>query len=95
MNKSGLTVVFDIFRHLLVIVIAIYCVSLIWNWNWIVALIAAVPVYIVVLNVIGFLTLPLYAFTPENKLKRQGWKAIEDGNFDELRRVNKEMEGDR
>jgi hypothetical protein len=91
-EKSGVTITLDILRHLLIIGSTAYIISMIWNWNWIVALIAAVPLYIVMLNLIGFLTLPLYAFTPEKRLLRKGHKAIKAGDFETLRSVNREFE---
>jgi hypothetical protein len=34
------------------------------------------------LNLFGFLTLPLYVFTPENRLKAKAFKAFESGDFE-------------
>ena len=81
-EKSGTTIFLDILRNLLILVATGYGVFLIWKWNWIVALIAAIPVYIIMLNLLGLLTLPLYAFTPENRLKAKALKAIENGDLE-------------
>ncbi|KKL14597.1 hypothetical protein LCGC14_2514050, partial [marine sediment metagenome] len=69
-EKSETTIFLDIVRNVLILVATGYAVSLIWQWNWIVALIATFPVYVVMLNLIGFATLPLYTLTPENRLQR-------------------------
>ncbi len=90
-EKSGTTIFFDIVRNLLILVATGYAVFLIWKWNWIFALIAAVPVYIVMLNLFGFLTLPLYAFTPENKLKAKTFKAFENSDFEKGKALTNEF----
>ncbi len=81
-EKSGTTIFLDLVRYLLIIAATSYTVFLIWKWNWIVALVAIVPVFIVMLNLIGFLTLAIYSLTPENRLKRKGMKAFLDGDFE-------------
>lgn len=81
-EKSGTTIFLDILRNLLILVATGCVVFLIWKWNWIIALIAAVPVYIAMLNLFGFLTLPLYTFTPENRLKAKAFKAFENGDIE-------------
>lgn len=90
-EKSGATIFLDILRNLLILIVTGYVVFLIWKWNWIVALIAAIPVYIVVLNFFGFLTLPLYALTPENRLKVKAFKALEDGDFEKGKALSDEF----
>ena len=90
-EKSGTTIFLDILRNLLILVATGYAVFLIWKWNWIVALIAAIPVYIVMLNLFGFLTLPLYAFTPENRLKAKAFKAFENGDFEKGKALTDEF----
>lgn len=78
--KSGMTIFLDSLRHLLILSATGYLVFLIWKWNLIVAIIAAFPIYIIMLNFFGFLTLPLYALTPENKQKANAFKSILDGD---------------
>lgn len=90
-EKSGVTISLDILRHLLILVGTGYAIFLIWKWNWIVALIAAIPVYIVMLNLFGFLTLPLYAFTPENRLKAKAFKAFKNGDIDKGKTLTDEF----
>ena len=81
-KKSGTTFFLDILRNLLILIATGYVVLLIWKWNWIIALIVAIPVYIIMLNLFGFLTLPLYAITPENRQKAKALKAFENGDFE-------------
>lgn len=81
-DKSGTTIFLDILRNVLILIATSYAVSLTWKWNWIIALIAVIPIYIVMLNLFGFLMLPLYAFTPENRLKAKGLKAFENGDVE-------------
>jgi hypothetical protein len=57
-------------------------IALIWEWNWIVGLIAAIPIYVIIMNIIGFITLPIYALTPEN---RNAKKEFDDFNDDYLK----------
>lgn len=45
-------------------------------------MIAALPVYVIMLNLFGFLTLPLYAFTPEAKLSREVARAYQNKDFE-------------
>ncbi len=53
-----------------------------------IALITAIPVFIVMVNLFGFLTLPLYyAFTPENRLKAKMFKAFKDGDIEKGKRL--------
>lgn len=91
-NKSKTTIFFDFLRNLIILVVTGYITYLIWEWNWIVAVIAAIPIYVIVMNIIGFLTLPLYMLTPESKLIKKGFNSIENGNIDELESINDEFE---
>ena len=52
-------------RNLLTMCSTVYGAFLIGQWHWIAAILAVIPVYFIVLNLFGFLMLPLYAFTPE------------------------------
>ncbi len=90
-EKSGTTIFLDIFRNLLILAATSYVVFLIWKWNWIVALIAAIPVYVIMLNLVGFLTLPLYLFTPENRLTAKAFKALRKGDSKQSEALTKEF----
>lgn len=91
-EKSGTTICLDIVRNLLALGAAGGVVFLIWKWNWIVALVAAIPLYIVMVNLAGFLTLPLYGLTPENRLGRRMMEAIKDGDFEKSKVLGDEFE---
>lgn len=75
-QKSGVTITLDIVRNLLILAATGYVTVLVWRYNWIIALLGLLPVYFVFLNVFGFLTLPLYRFTPENRLKAKMHQAM-------------------
>jgi hypothetical protein len=90
-EKSDATKFLDIFRNLLILGGTGYTVFLIWKWFWIVAIIAAIPVYIIMLNFFGFLTLPLYALTPENRLRAKAFKALNDGDFEKGKALSDEF----
>lgn len=90
-QKSGTTILLDIIRNLLILGAACYLVVLIWKWNWIVGLIAAIPVYVIMLNLVGFLTLPFYKFTPENRLKAEMFEALRKGDSKESEALTKEF----
>lgn len=79
-DKSGMTILLDVLRHLLIIGATMYIVSRIWIWQWVVALIAAIPIYVIILNIIGFLMLPLYSLTPETRLGGKIMKAYQNGD---------------
>ena len=90
-EKSGTTIFLDVVRNLLILVATGYAVFLIWKWNWIVALLAAIPIYIVMLNLVGFLTLPLYMFTPENRLLAKAEKALMNRDFEQSKTLTDEF----
>jgi hypothetical protein len=80
-EKSGVTILLDVIRNALILIAAGFLVFLIWKWHWIAAMLAAIPVYIVMMNLVGFLTLPLYMLTPENRLKAKALRAFQAGDF--------------
>tara|TARA_B110000114_G_C15036649_1_gene375233 strand:+ start:383 stop:1162 length:780 start_codon:yes stop_codon:yes gene_type:complete len=66
-NKSQFTKKLDLIRNLIIIIVTIYISTLIWDWNWIVTIICFIPVYVILMNVVGFITLPLYAMAIKDK----------------------------
>ena len=66
----------DIVRYLLILAGTSYVTVSIWRWNWIVAILACAPVYFVMLNLFGFLTLPLYLLTPEVRRSKEMERAL-------------------
>lgn len=87
-NKSTTTIILDIIRNLITLILTLLILKRLLNWHWIASVIGAIPIYIVVLNIIGFATLPLYFFTPENKLLRKTSKAINNGDFENVEELN-------
>lgn len=81
-QKSGVTICLDVIRNVAILVGTGWVTVLIWRYNWILGLVAVIPVYLILLNVIGLLTLPLYRFTPENRLKARMHQAMMSGDFE-------------
>lgn len=81
-QKSGTTFFFDIVRYILILSGTCYILSLIGEHSSVFGLLAALPVYVIMLNVFGFLTLPLYSFTPENRAKSKMLNAMQKGDFE-------------
>lgn len=54
-------------------------VKWLWGVHWALGLFLALPAFVILMNIIGFLTLPLYFYTPEARLDR---KTLKD--FDEI-----------
>ena len=66
-EKSGMTILLDVIRNVLILIGTGFLVFLMWKWHWIAAVIATIPVYIVMMNLVGFLTLPLYTSRPRTR----------------------------
>jgi len=62
----------DILRWSLIIAATAFGVKWLWAFHWLLGLTLSVPAFILFMNVVGFLTLPLYAITIE------GWEAQKD-----------------
>ena len=80
--KSSFTKSLDIIRNLLIVATTIYVIYLLWELNWIYAIIGAIPIYIILLNLYGFLTLPLYSFSPERKMIKSSKKLSDKYGID-------------
>ena len=52
----------------------------------------AYPVYLVILNLFGFLTLPLYALTPENRLRSKAFNALMNNDPEKSKTLAAEFE---
>jgi hypothetical protein len=76
-RRSGATFLLDLVRYALILFGTWYVLRLLWSFSWIVALVAAIPVFVVMLNVCGFVTLPFYALTPEVRAKRAALRDFE------------------
>ena len=84
-QKSGTTVLWDTIRYLLIFSGTGVVLYYIGKYNLILAVIAAIPVFVIMLNLIGFLTLPLYFFTPESRTASKMLKSLEKGDMDSFR----------
>ena len=67
-RKSVSWYLLDFVRHLIALAGVAAGVRFLWNIYWLLCLIAALPILILLMNVVGFLTLPLYHhLTPEGR----------------------------
>jgi len=78
--KSAVWLFSDFIRHLLIVAGTIAVLYFLWKIHWLLAPLAALPVYILMVNLVGFITLPLYILTPEHAVAAKAYKAIEKGN---------------
>ena len=103
MRESKVTILWDIIRHLLVLVSTLVTLYFLWTRiHWLFVIIVAVPVYFVMRIIFAFLTLPFYSLTPESKLLSMAEKALDKGDSGakileayergELRHYTKEIE---
>jgi hypothetical protein len=90
-EKSGMTFLLDVIRNVLILIATGFLVFLIWEWHWIAAVLAAIPVYIMMMNLVGFLTLPLYMLTHENRLKAKVLRAFQSGEFEQGKALTDEF----
>jgi len=68
----------DIIRWVLIIGATVLAVKWLWTVHWVLGLVLALPVFLIFLNVFGFLTLPLYGFTTEARIARRVLKDLEE-----------------
>lgn len=81
MRKSKVTIFWDFIRHLLILVSTVVALYILWiRVHWVLAILVAIPVYIVMRIILGFLTLPLYFLTPETKVYSMVEKASDKGD---------------
>ncbi len=81
--KSSITkTILDILRNLLIVVVTLYVTNVLWQMNWLYGIIGLIPIYIVFLNIFGFITLPLYFLTPESKQVRSSNKLFSEFGLD-------------
>ena len=59
-----------------------------WDVHWALGLFLALPAFVILMNIIGFLTLPLYAFTIEARMARRVLKDIEEKGSDTKRETD-------
>jgi hypothetical protein len=72
---------FDFIRWFWILGATGYAVKWLWSIHWALGLFLALPVFIISINVIGFLTLPLYLFTTEAQSARKILKDFKEKRF--------------
>ncbi|MFH1370858.1 MAG: hypothetical protein ABII09_06190 [Planctomycetota bacterium] len=85
-QKSGTTILWDTIRYLLILSSTGTVLYFIGKYSIVLAIIAALPVFVIMLNLIGFLTLPLYIFTPESRTCSKLEKLLDKGDMDSYRK---------
>jgi hypothetical protein len=81
-EKSATTVLCDTIRWLLICFGTGVVLYYIGKYSLALAVIAAIPVFVVMLNLIGFLTLPLYFLTPERKAVQNIARSLKKGDME-------------
>ncbi|MBW8041373.1 MAG: hypothetical protein FVQ85_15425 [Planctomycetes bacterium] len=67
-RKSACWYLLDFVRHIIAIAGVAVGVRMLWNIYWLLGIIAAWPILVLLMNLVGFLTLPLYHhLTPEGR----------------------------
>lgn len=90
-GKSGATILLDIVKNLLALGATGVVVFFIWKWNRMGGLVAALFVYIMMLNLMGLLARPLYGLTPENRLGRKIMQSMQDGDLERAAELKAEF----
>jgi hypothetical protein len=63
-----------------------------WKINWIIGPISILPVFILLLNIIGFLTLPVYFIAPESRAAKRPFKELDQFHHKLVKDDSKENE---
>ena len=87
----------DVIRHVIIITTTIMTIYFIWEIHWFLAIVLAFPTYILLLNLFGFLTIPLYALiayvwssiTPAGKATSEMLKRVKNGETESLWGIEK------
>jgi hypothetical protein len=76
-RKSITWYLLDFLRFILIFGGTAVIASYLWKINWIIGAISILPVFILLLNIIGFLTLPVYYYVPpEARVARKARESI-------------------
>jgi ABC-type multidrug transport system fused ATPase/permease subunit len=92
--KSKTTILWDTIRYLLTYFSTGVVLYYIGKYNLVLAVFAAIPVFIIMINLFGFLTLPLYFFTPESKAARKMLQSLEKCDMESFREQVGDFERD-
>ena len=76
-RKSLMWYILDFLRHILIFAGTAVVAWYLWKIDWRIGAISILPVFILLLNIIGFLTLPIYDITPEVRTGRKMFKKLE------------------
>ncbi|MGB2863485.1 MAG: hypothetical protein WBC05_09195 [Sedimentisphaerales bacterium] len=71
----------DFFRHLLVFGGTAFAVQFLWKTDWRLGAIAVIPIFVLLLNLFGFITIHLYNYTPEVRAGRKKYSDEDEGDL--------------
>jgi hypothetical protein len=91
-RKSITWYLLDFLRHILTFAGTAVVAWYLWKINWIIGAISIFPVFILLLNIIGFLTLRIYDITPESRAARKAFKDLDQFNHELVRNDSTESE---
>jgi len=76
-RKSASWYFLDFVRHIIAIAGVAVVVRMLWNIYWLLGVIVAWPMLVLLMNLVGFLTLPLYHhLTPEGRNARNAGRKL-------------------
>jgi hypothetical protein len=92
--KSRTTILLDTIRGVLTYFgtgISVYYVG---KYNLVLAVFVAIPIFIIMIYILGFLTLPLYFFTPESRAANKMLRSLENCDMESFNEQVKTFEKD-
>jgi hypothetical protein len=92
--KSGTTILFDTMRGVLTSLGTGISVYYIGKYNLVLAVFAAIPIFIIMIYLFGFLTLPLYFFTPESRTANKMLRSLENCDIESFNKQVRTFEKD-
>lgn len=84
-RKSVMTFLLNVLGRVCAFVATYLAVLWLWRWKPAVGLIAGIPVYMLALSLLRLLTAPLYRFTPEDRVIKEAFQALQDGDYERSR----------
>jgi hypothetical protein len=91
-RKSITWYLLDFLRHILTFAGTAAIAWYLWKIDWRIGAISILPVFILLLNIIGFLTLRVYDITPEASAARKARESLDQFNHELVKNDAKESE---
>ena len=80
-KQSAMTFLLNVVGRISAFAATYLAVFWLWKWRPAVALLAGIPIYMLVLGLLKSLTAPLYRLTPEDRVIREAFQALQDGDY--------------